>query len=141
MKRLVTVLAFMAAAAVPLATYMSQRQQSRRSPLQRLAGAARDRATGAGESAWETLGSWGDTTLDALGDLAESARDRVGSFGESAQERAGSTAGEVGGLTGLAGTVLTGAPRIVAQIRSIDQDRHYYSGRDDWRKYGDVFPR
>lgn len=130
MKKLGFWLALMSAAAVPLVTYMSQRQQSKQSRLQSLAGTARDRATGAGE-----------TALDTLGDLAGTARDRLGVFGESSRQQAGSATQQAGSLVGKAGTLLAGAPRIVAQIRGGDDDGYPYGGRDDWRKYGDVFDR
>jgi hypothetical protein len=130
MKKLGFWLALMSAAAVPLFTYMSQRQQSKQSRLQSLAGSARDRAAGAGESA-----------LDTLGDLAGTARDRLGIFGEASRQQAESATQQAGSLVGKAGTLLAGAPRIVAQIRGGDDDDSPYGSRDDWRKYGDVFPR
>lgn len=139
MKRLGFWLALMSAAAVPLCTYMSQRQQSRQSRLRRFAGAARDRATDAAAPALDTLGSWGESTRDTLSDLAESTRDRLGAVGQGSRERAGAATESAGSLAGMAGTLLAAAPQIVAQFRGDVSGGYPYGGRDDWRRYGDVF--
>ena len=138
MKKLGLLLTLMSAAAVPLLTYMSQRQQSKQSRLQRIAGTARDRATGAGEATVDTLGSWSESARETLGDLAGSTRDRLSAVGHGSHERVATTSGTAGNLAARAGTLLAGAPRIVAQLRG-DDDGYPYGGRDDWRKYGDVF--
>lgn len=138
MKKLGLLLTLMSAAAVPLLTYMSQRQQSKQSRLQSLTGPARDRAKGAGEAAIDTLGSWGESTRETLGDLAGATRDRLSAVGHGSRERAATTSDTAGNLAARAGTLLAGAPRIVAQFRS-DNDGYPYGSRDDWRKYGDVF--
>ena len=138
MKKLGLLLTLMSAAAVPLLTYMSQRQQSKQSRVQRLAGTARDRTTGAGEAAIDTLSSWSDSTRETLGDLAGSTRDRLSAVGHGSRERTATTADSASTLAARAGKLLAGAPRIVAQFRGED-DGYPYGGRDDWRKYGDVF--
>lgn len=138
MKKLGLLLTLMSAAAVPLLTYMSQRQQSKQSRIQSIAGTARDRATDAGEATIDTLGSWGESARDTLGDLAGSTRDRLSAAGHGSRERAGTATDSAGTLAARAGTLLAAAPRIVAQFRG-DAGGYPYGGRDDWRKYGDVF--
>jgi hypothetical protein len=102
-------------------------QRRKQSRLQSMAAMARDRAVDAGE-----------TALDSLGDFAGTARERLGAFGDGSRRHAASTAGSAGGLAGTAGTLLANAPMLIAQLRGGD-DGYPYGGRDDWRKYGDVF--
>jgi hypothetical protein len=119
MKKVTILLALMGAAAVPLITYMVQRQQARRGRFEILRDAVSDRAEEAGETAREAFGALTGTAGKALGTLAS-----------GAQERAGSTAG----------SVLAGAPRVIAQVRGGDHRAVPYGGRDDWRRYGNIFP-
>ena len=91
---------------------------------------ARDRAAGVGESA-----------LDTLSDFAETARERFGAFGDGSSRQAGSAIDSVESFAGTAATLLAGAPRLAAQLRGRADDGYPYAGRDDWRKYGEVFSR
>ena len=110
-------LALFAAASVPLAFYLTQRQQ--KSQAQQFADAARERAGNVGGSARETLSSLGETTRSTAGTVA-------GTAGKAA-----STIAE------RAGTVLAAAPVVGARFRGDDEP----AGRsDDWRQYDKVFP-
>ena len=100
MKMLRTVLALFAAAAVPLAMYMSQRQQRARTPLQRLTQTARERASGVSSSvhdvagpARETLGSVASTTVDTVSSLAERARGTLAPLASSGGDTLSTAAG------------------------------------------------
>lgn len=128
MKKMGIWLALIPAVVVPLVRSMRE-QQRKQSRLQSMAATARDRAVDAGE-----------TALDSLGDFAGTARERLGAFGDGSRRQAASTAGSAGGLAGTAGTLLANAPMLIAQLRGGD-DGYPYGGRDDWRKYGDVFSR
>jgi hypothetical protein len=112
--------AVMTTVVVPLVRSMVARRR-KRSRLQTLAASA----AGAGESA-----------LDTLSDLAGSAFEQLGVGGEGSRRHAGSTATLADTTTAL----LSGAPRLVAQLRG-DDNGYPYRGREDWRKYGDVFGR
>ena len=114
-------LALFAAASVPLAFYLTQRQQ--KSQARQLAETARERARSAGGSARETLGSLGETTRGAAGSVAGTVTGTAGKAASTVVERAG--------------TVLAAAPVVGSRFR---QDDGEPAGRsDDWREYGKVF--
>jgi hypothetical protein len=119
MKRLGFWFALITTVVVPLVRTLLARRQ-KRSRLRSLAASA----GGAGESA-----------LDALSGLAGTALEQLGVFGEGSRRRAGSTTP----LAATTASLLAGAPRLVAQLRG--DDGYPYRGREDWRKYGDVFGR
>jgi hypothetical protein len=104
---------------VPLVRTILARRR-RRSRLQTLMSSAAD----AGESA-----------LDSLSDLAGSAIEHLGQTGRGPHRRAKSTAG----LADSTAALLAGTPRLVAQLRG--DEGYPYRGREDWRKYGEVYSR
>ncbi|MGD9892464.1 MAG: hypothetical protein AB7R89_21065 [Dehalococcoidia bacterium] len=113
--------AVMTTVVVPLVRSMLAQRRRKRSRLQNLAASAAD----AGESA-----------LDTLSDLTESALEQIGLTGKGSRRHTGASAG----LVDTTAALISGAPRLVAQLRG-DDDGYPYRGREDWRKYGNVFDR
>ena len=120
MKRMGFWLALTSAVVVPLARSMRARRRRRQSRLHHLAASA----AGAGE-----------TAIDTLSDLAESALEQLHISDKRSRRHAGSPTA----FAPTTAALLTGAPRLVAQLR--DDNGYPYRGREDWHKYGEVFGR
>jgi hypothetical protein len=119
-KKLAFFMSMLLTAGIPLwRTY--QDRQRRRSRLQALAGAARDRATGPGESARHAL------TALLQSATAIQARDL------DTRQRAAASAG----LAGRAGAAVATIPRLVEQFQAGAGIAR--GGNEDWRAYGEVF--
>jgi hypothetical protein len=101
----------LAAVVLPLLNAVRRRRKSRRSRLQRLMAAANEQVS--------------------------DARDTLDTVGGATQERAGSVAQAI---AGLAGAALAATP-VAAGRRRQESGADAPDRQEDWRRYGEVFPR